>query len=219
MRLRRLVLSAIVLATAAGAAGCSASGAAPAAAVSTGTSAAGSATMAGPAAGATGGSSVPGTMMVRSGGKVVCVMTIKAGKGTCKVNTAQFAAGNVKFTGTYNGRAGSKPATATATLKLRKAPTTTRLSLAAGTVTYGHEQSERLTVRVVPRFSGAPAGTVTVRAGSTVVCAIKLASGAGSCTLSASKLAAGSYQLVARYPGSVTFVASASAKLALSVSK
>jgi hypothetical protein len=217
MRLRRLALSAIVLAAAAGAVGCSASGATPAA-ISTGTSS-GTPTMAGPAAGATAGSSAPGTMTVRSGGKVVCVITIKAGKGTCKVNTAQFAAGYVKFTGTYNGRAGSKPATATTTLKLRKAPTTTRLTLTAGAVKYGHEQSERLTVRVVPRFSGAPAGTVTVRAGSTVVCAIKLASGAGSCTLTASKLVAGSYQLVASYPGSVSFVASVSAKLPLSVSK
>jgi hypothetical protein len=219
MRLRRLVLSPIVLAAAAGAVGCSASGATPAAAVSTGTSAPGSPTMAGPGAGATAGSSAPGTMTVRSGGKVVCVITIKAGKGTCQVNTAQFAAGKVKFTGTYNGRVGSKPVTATTTLTLRKAPTTTRPSLSSATVHYGHEQSERITVRVVPKFSGAPAGTVTVRAGSVVVCTITLASGAGSCTLGASSLAAGSYHLVASYLGSVSFAASASAELALSVSK
>jgi hypothetical protein len=215
MRFRRLVLSAVVLATAAGAVGCSSSGAV----VSTGTPAPGSSTSAGSQVTAVAGNSEPGTMTVRSGGQVVCVITIKAGKGTCQVSTAQFAAGNIKYTGTYYGTAGSKPATATATLQLRKAPTTTRLSLSAGSVKYGHEQAERLTVRVVPRFSGVPAGTVIVRAGSVVVCSINLVSSAGSCTPAASKLAAGSYQLVASYAGSANFTASASAKLSLSVSK
>ena len=214
MRFRRLVLSAVVLATAAGAVGCSASGSV----VATGTQAPGTSTTAGSQATGVAGTSAPGTMTVRSGGQVVCVITIKAGKGTCKVSTAQLAAGKITYTGTY-GTAGSKPVTATTTLQLGKAPTTTRLALSAGSVKYGNEQSERLTVRVVPRFSGVPAGTVIVRAGSVVVCSISLVSSAGSCTPAASKLAAGSYQLVASYVGSANFIASASAKLSLSVSK
>jgi hypothetical protein len=158
-------------------------------------------------------------MTVRSGGKVVCVITFNAGKGKCTVNTAQFTAGTVKFTGTYNGGAGSKPSTSTASVQLLKAPTATTLSLTAGTAKYGSEQAERLTVRVVPKFSGVAAGTVTVRAGSVVVCVIRLASGAGSCALTAGRLAPGSYHLVAGYQGSTDFTASASPQQPLTVSK
>jgi hypothetical protein len=158
-------------------------------------------------------------MTVRSGGKVVCVIKFTAGKGTCTVNTAQFTAGTVKFTGTYNGGAGSKSATSTASMQLKQALTTTILSLASATAKFGSEQAERLTVRVVPRFSGAPAGSVTVRAGHAVVCVIRLASGAGSCALTAGSLTPGSYGLVASYPGSTNFTASASPKQSLNVSK
>ena len=100
-----------------------------------------------------------------------------------------------------------------------KAPTATALSLTAGTAKYGSEQAERLAVRVVPRFSGVAVGTVTVRAGSAVVCLIRLASGAGSCALTAGRLAPGSYRLVASYPGSTDFTASASQQQPLTVSK
>lgn len=45
-----------------------------------------------------------GTVTVRSGGKVVCVITLdKHGTGTCKVSTAGDAPGNVTYTGTYSG--------------------------------------------------------------------------------------------------------------------
>jgi hypothetical protein len=40
---------------------------------------------------------------VKSGGKVVCVITLdQNGTGTCKVSTAQYAPGKVTYTGTYN---------------------------------------------------------------------------------------------------------------------
>ena len=216
MRLRPFALSALVLAVAAGVAGCSTSDALPSASTA---SAAGATPGASAPGAAAGGGSAPGTMTVRSGGKVVCVITFTAGKGKCTVNTAQFTAGTVKFTGTYNGGTGSKTSTSTASMQLMKAPTGTTLSLTSGTAKYGSEQAERLTVRVVPKFSGVAAGTVTVRAGSAVVCVITLASGAGSCALTAGRLAPGSYRLIASYPGSTDFTASASQKQSLSVSK
>jgi hypothetical protein len=51
-----------------------------------------------------------GTVTVRSGNKVVCVITLdQSGKGTCKVSTAGYAAGKVTYTGTYNGGTGYLP--------------------------------------------------------------------------------------------------------------
>ena len=43
-------------------------------------------------------------MTVKSGGKVVCVITLdQNGTGTCKVSTKDYKAGKVTFTGTYSG--------------------------------------------------------------------------------------------------------------------
>ena len=86
MRVRPLALCLVVLGAALGAAGCSSS-AAP---------------------GASSSSKAPvgkpgGTVTVKSGGKVVCVITLdRNGTGTCKVSTAQYAPGKVTYTGTYN---------------------------------------------------------------------------------------------------------------------
>jgi hypothetical protein len=92
MRLRPLVLCAVLLGAVLGAAGCSSSG----------TSAPG---------GSSGGKAPvgkpTGTVTVRSGGKVVCVITLdKNGTGTCKVSTAGDAPGKVTYTGAYNGSSG-----------------------------------------------------------------------------------------------------------------
>ncbi len=58
-------------------------------------------------------------MTVRSGGKVVCVITLKAdGTGTCKIGTANYTPGKVTFTGTYAGSAKSNAGTGTTTLTI-----------------------------------------------------------------------------------------------------
>ncbi len=83
MRVRSLVLCVVLLAAALGAAGCSSSGAS--------------------SGGKTPVGKPGGTVTVKSGGKVVCVITLdKNGTGTCKVSTAQYAPGKVTYTGTYN---------------------------------------------------------------------------------------------------------------------
>jgi hypothetical protein len=64
-------------------------------------------------------------------------------------------------------------------------PTSTSVSLSAAKVTYGHEQAEHLTVTVTPQHSGTPTGTVAVKNGTATECTIILASGKGSCTLTA----------------------------------
>ena len=60
-----------------------------------------------------------GTVTVRSGGKVVCVITLdKNGTGTCKVSTAGYAPGKVTYAGTYNGGSGFKSGSGTTTLTI-----------------------------------------------------------------------------------------------------
>ena len=104
MRVRSLVLCVVLLGAALGAAGCSSSGT--------------------PDPGASSSSKAPlgkpgGTVTVRSGGKVVCVITLdKNGTGTCKVSTANYTPGKVTFTGTYSGGSSFKSGSGTTTLTL-----------------------------------------------------------------------------------------------------
>jgi hypothetical protein len=97
--------------------------------------------------------------------------------------------------------------------------TSTALTLSAAKIRSGHEQTEKLTVHVKARTSGTPSGTVTVKAGAATVCVIKLAGGIGTCTLKASQLRVGSYQLTAAYGGSQVYSASTSARHPLTVTK
>ena len=95
--------------------------------------------------------------------------------------------------------------------------TSTSLSLAAAKVTYGHEQSAKLSVTVTPEAGGIPTGKVTVKAGSASLCTITLGGGTGSCTLAAAKLRPGTYQLTASYGGDNLYNGSTSAQHALTV--
>jgi hypothetical protein len=161
---------------------------------------------------------VGGTVSVRAGGIVACVLTLRGGTGSCALPAARLGAGSLRLTATYGGGPGLAPSTsAAAALVVRKAPTRAALALSASSVTYGHEQSERLTVVVSPRYRGVPGGRVTVKAGNVTVCVITLSGGTGNCTLPARALARGSYSLVAHYPGNADFTVSASGAKSLSV--
>ena len=102
MTFRYVVRCAALVAVALVGAGCS-SGALPA------PSSAGAQGSAGPqGAGAAGGRTATGTVTVRSGGKVVCVIALKNGTGSCKVSTKGDKPGTVNYTGTYSGGDGLK---------------------------------------------------------------------------------------------------------------
>ena len=73
-----------------------------------------------PAAGAS-GRQATGTVVVKRGSKVVCVIKLKAGKGSCTVNTRNYPPGTVTFTGSYTGGGGFRPSKATANLTLKPA--------------------------------------------------------------------------------------------------
>jgi Bacterial Ig-like domain (group 3) len=159
-----------------------------------------------------------GTVAIKAGSLTACVITLAAGKGSCLVPAAKFRAGPVAVLAFYGGAIqflGSKSGTLTFTVA--KAATRTGLALSAGKITVGHEQAERLSVGLAPQFGGVPAGTVTVAAGSTTICVITLKAGKGSCTLTASKLKAGTYHLVATYHGGTDFKGSSSGAKTLTV--
>jgi len=95
------------------------------------------------------------------------------------------------------------------TQKIPVAATTTAISLSVGSVVYGHEQSQRISVKV-SAGSGIPTGTVAVKSGTATVCMIKLSGGGGSCDLPALRFAAGKVTLGAAYSGPAWFAASTS---------
>jgi hypothetical protein len=166
------------------------------------------------------GGTPSGTVTVASGSTSVCVITLTSGKGSCTLTARKLPPGSYHLVATYGGSAGfGGSASAAKTVTVAKAASKTSLALSAAKVSYGHENREHLTVTVSLRYSGTPGGKVTVKAGSTTICTISLASGKGSCTLTAKKLRAGTYHLIASYPGSADFRGSASAAKTLTVTK
>jgi hypothetical protein len=141
-----------------------------------------------------------GTVTVKEGGKVICVMTVVNGKGTCKVPSSTIGTGTKTIVGDYSGT-GYRPAQSLPlNVTVQSAATSVTLSVSPAKVTYGDEQVARVTVRVTAR-GGVPTGSVIVQSGATTICTIALSHGAGSCTLGAHQLKAGSQPLIARYGG------------------
>jgi len=163
----------------------------------------------------TGGSSgqVPvktGSVTVKEGNKVICVMTVSDGKGTCKVPASSMGLGTNAIVGYYSGK-GYKPAQShPVPVTVTKATASVALSDSSPQVSVGDEQAARVTVKVTAARTAVPTGSVIVYAGTTTICTIKLAQGAGSCALGARQLKAGSQSLFADYSGDALHFASRS---------
>jgi large repetitive protein len=80
---------------------------------------------------------------------------------------------------------------------------TTQLGLSAASVGYGGENAETFSATVAPQYAaaGTPTGTVTVAESGTTLCTITLAAGTGSCSMAASQLPTGNYQVTGSYNG------------------
>jgi hypothetical protein len=102
MRIRATALCAVLIVLTLASAGCS-SGGSNAPAVTT-------------------GRAPTGTVTVTSGGKVICVMKIKDGKGTCTMHTNGYAPGAVNLNASYSGDSTYGKAQGSTSLKLNKAP-------------------------------------------------------------------------------------------------
>jgi hypothetical protein len=165
------------------------------------------------------GGTPTGQIAVKAGRTTIRVITLTSGRGTDTLAAASLAGGTAKLTASYAGDtryAGST--SAPKNLSVAKTSSKTTLSLSGVKVTYGAEQRERITVAVKPAY-GAPAGHVTVKAGSTVICVITLRSARGTCSPSPAKLATGSHKISASYGGSADVTSSTSAARTLSVAK
>ena len=165
------------------------------------------------------GSSPTGKVTIGESGTALCVITLSAGKGSCMLSANRLNKGIYHLSATYGGSANLDGSmSAKETLLVDKAATKTVLTLSTTTVTYGQEQTERLSVVVSPQYAGTmPTGMVTVRTSATTLCRIALSSGKGSCRLSEKKLNPDTYGLVATYGGSTNFKGSTSAKENLTV--
>jgi len=161
-----------------------------------------------------------GTVTIKAGNTVACAITLHDRQGACTVPAAKFGPGTVTVAAYYGGAIVFQTSHSVAqTFTVVKATTKTALALSASAITFGQEQSERLSVAVAPQFGGIPAGTVTIKAGSRTLCAVTLKSGKGSCTLTPKELKPGTYQLTASYPGGTDFTGSASGPKTLTVGK
>ena len=129
-------------------------------------------------------------------------------------------AGVAKISAAYSGNNAFDPSAAPVKmLTVTKATSQTTLTLSASKITYGHENSERLTVKASPQYAGTPTGMVTISRGTQVVCKIALSAGMGSCMLTAKELPVGVSRLIAHYPGNLDFTGSASASKTLTIVK
>jgi hypothetical protein len=172
------------------------------------------------------GTGVPtGYVVVESGTKILCVIHLHRGKGSCSPAAWALARGSYKIVAHYSGDTNFKSSTSnTETLTvLRHAslrhPSVTALWLSSSTVIYGNEQIEkfRVTVTGAPG-TGVPTGYVGVESGARLLCIIYLYRGTGGCSLAAAKaLAPGSYKVVALYGGYLNFKPSTSSTETLTV--
>jgi hypothetical protein len=146
---------------------------------------------------------VPGTAALNTGGQAAVVSVSCASAWNCGAG------------GSYNDNSPAAQAFVVSQTALRSSATS--LNLSASTVTYGNEQVGKASVTV--SSAGTPTGTVTVAADARLLCTITLVHGAGSCTLPATVLPAGAYQVIASYSGDSSTAPSVSPPQSLTVAK
>jgi hypothetical protein len=151
------------------------------------------------------GATPTGTAAIKNGSTTLCTTGSLSGSGntasaTCLLTSVQLLGGSYTLTAVYVGDSNYATSTSSGqSLTITKATPTTAVSLSSSSITYGNETTETFTATVTGPSGGvAPTGTVTVYQGSTSLCTTSSLSassnvGSGSCPLTATKIAAGSY--------------------------
>ena len=173
------------------------------------------------------GTGVPtGSVTFKQGATTVCTATLSNGSGSCSPSTPRLlpAAPSSPYTvtGTYTNTDGNftSGSTATTTLTVTKASTTTVLSITPATATYGDEKVPVISATVTSATTGTPTGTVVVKEGGTTICTLTLSGGTGSCAaLATTKLPVATHSLTATYAGDTNFSTSTSSAEPLAVTK
>ena len=138
---------------------------------------------------------------------------------TAAVSTAALSAGTHSITAQYRGDGNFSSSTSSpATVPVRMASTTTKLSSSASTLVFGQSVTFSATIGVVAPGAGVPTGSVTFKDGATTLGTGALNS-TNQATFATTTLAVGSHTITAVYGGDPNFSGSTSAALAQTVSK
>ena len=149
-----------------------------------------------------------GTVNLSQSGITLCTVTLSADIGSCTLSARQLSVGNYQIVAAYPGDESFAPSVTSGRV-LVTAASRTALKLSATELIYGHELVEHVSVMVSSKFSRLkPTGAVTVCESGVALCTITLSAVTGSCTLSARRLAVGTYNVIAAYGGDKSFEAS-----------
>jgi hypothetical protein len=148
-----------------------------------------------------------GSVTVKAGSTVVCVITLASARGTCAPPATRLPATSTKLVATYSGSVDfSASRSAARALVIAKTRVTTDLAVSATRAQYGSEQAVKLSVAVTPQYAGHLTGTVTITTGRVTVAVVALNYGKAR------------YTLVATYSGNADYDRSTSAGRSLTVS-
>ena len=134
--------------------------------------------------------------------------------GTCTPAPDALPAGSYSTMAVFSGASGLFVGSSStpSSLTVESAPTATTLTVSRTTTTYESEGAETLTALVSEPDVGSSfvTGGVTLKSGTTTLCAVSLVQGLGSCRLSRAQLSIGRHSLVAQFSGTSSLISSSS---------
>lgn len=136
--------------------------------------------------------------------------------GSATQDIASPPPGNYDMTASYSGDGAFRPNSASSSLSVNKATTTTTVTSSANPSTLN--QTVTFTAAVVSGTSGTPTGTVTFSDNGTPLAGGTVALTSGSAALSTAVLTAGTHNITALYSGDTNYAGSTSAVLSQVVS-
>jgi len=169
------------------------------------------------------GNNVPtGKVIFFALGRELAAVTLNNGAAALSVSTAGIPVGNYVVSAAYSGDASNAASNAenltVAVLPAQIATTATTLTALPTIPTVG--ENVTLTARVTEtNGTGTPTGTVTFLYGSHVLSTTALSNGLATFTASTATLAAGSYNVTARYNGDTVDTGSTSTSVTVPLSK
>ncbi len=146
-------------------------------------------------------SAATGSVTFTSAGDTLCSASVASGQASCSTTT--LPAGPYAVTAAYAGDADYLGSSAAASFSITKVATSLSASASPSSTTYDGGVDSTLFA------SGLPAdatGSVTFSAGGTTLCSASASTGAASC--SAGTQDAGSYSVIATYPGDANYAGS-----------
>jgi len=163
------------------------------------------------------GGTPTGTVTFSDGPTALCTAyALASGEASCSTST--LAAGTHSLWVSYSGDGSYGHATGRMSQGVSPAATTTTVSGAPNSSTFGQSVTFTATVAATAPGSGTPVGTVTFSSGSTTLCST-IALTAGSAACATSSLPVGAPSVVAAYSGSANFATSSSTALTENVGK